>query len=291
MWFLAFHKALLDSAAMLPFLAGIYMLVEWVEYRLGEGLQDRIREAKGAGPLLGAIFGCVPQCGFSVMSSALYAKGFITRGTLLAVFLSTSDEALPVILSQPGKLHLVLPILSTKVVVALVAGLLVDLVWGRRLRATAPEADQAQEVDHSACCGHNVPCERDLEQLLLHPLWHTAKVFIFIFLANFALNAVIGYVGEANLSRVLLQHTPWQPIIATFIGLVPNCAASVAIAEVFLKGGLSFGATIAGLCASAGLGILVLFRENPSRKDTFLVLGLLVGVSIAVGLVIQGIYG
>jgi hypothetical protein len=284
----AFSKALTDSLAMLPFLAGIYMLVEWIEYRLGEGLAIRIRQAGAAGPFLGAVFGCIPQCGFSVMSGALYARGLVSRGTLLAVFLSTSDEALPVILSQPGATHLVLPLLGTKVVIALVGGFLVDLLMRPRL-ATAPEP--TNHVEHDACCGHHVPRERDLEKLLLHPLRHTATVFVFVFAVSLVLNLILWRFGEANLRLLLLQHTSWQPLLAGLVGLVPSCAASVAITQVFLKGGLSYGAAISGLCASAGLGLLVLFRENPNRRDTLVVLGLLIVISVAAGTAIQWWWG
>jgi len=283
-----FMDALVDSAKMIPFLLVIYFLVEWFERKFGNTIEHRLKKTAKAGPVLGALFGCVPQCGFSVVAASLYSRRIITTGTLLAVILSTSDEAIPVLLSQPDQSGVVLKLLAIKLMIGIAAGVLIDLLIRRRI-ASAPAPEVApHEV---GCCHHHVSGKSSPWQMLIHPLVHTAKIFIFIFLVTLGLNGLIAWVGEENLGNVLLRHSLLQPFLAALVGLIPNCAASVAIAEAFLKGGLSFGSTISGLCCSGGLGLLVLARENRDLRDTLRIIALLVVISTAAGLAIQLLYG
>ena len=283
-----FTDALIDSAKMIPFLLVIYFVVEWFERKFGGTLEHRLGKTAKAGPVLGALFGCIPQCGFSVVAASLYSRRLITTGTLLAVILSTSDEAIPVILAQPGQAKTVVLLLSVKLIIALIAGTLADLLVRRR----SPETSAIETgTHHQGCCHHHVSKKDGYQQLLLHPLIHTAKIFVFIFLATLGLNSLIAWVGEENLGNILLRNSMLQPFLAALIGLIPNCAASVVIAEMFLKGGLSFGAAAAGLCCSGGLGLLVLLRENRDLKDTLRVIALLVLISTVAGLAIQLLYG
>lgn len=282
--------ALLDSATMIPFLLVIYLLVELFERKFGPAVEHRLRKSAQTGPLLGALFGCVPQCGFSVVAASLYTRRIITAGTLMAVFLSTSDEAVPVLLSAPDQAKTVALLIGAKLVIAFTAGTLMDLLIRRR-EPPAANTEPVPEICHHGCCRHDVPETNGYHQWLVHPLVHTARIFIFIFLVTLGLNGLIAWVGEENLGRVLLRESPFQPLLAALVGLIPNCAASVAIAEAFLKGGLSFGSTIAGLCSSGGLGLLVLLRENHDTKDTLKLIGLLVLISTAVGLAIQQFFG
>lgn len=300
-----FLDALGDSVRMIPWLLVIYGAIEFIEYRWGSSVRSRLRRAGKAGPALGALFGAVPQCGFSVVSSSLYTQRLITLGTLLAVYLSTSDEAAPVILSHPDQAGLVLPLLATKVAVGLVAGYAVDLVQGSGTRGTAKAESSAASEGPGApsepgtesrcqegCCHHTVaPGRPRLGELVLHPLEHTAKIVLFVFLVTLGINYAVFRFGEENLGRLFLARSPWQPLLAGLVGLIPNCAASVAIAEGYLKGALSFGSTVAGLSSSAGLGVLVLLRENADLRDTARVLGLLWGISVAVGLIIHAAVG
>ena len=288
----AFVHALTDTAGMIPFLLVIYALVEWLETRVGDSVQATILRAGKAGPAAGAVLGCIPQCGFSVMAGSLYARRLITTGSLLAVYLSTSDEAVPVILAQPGKTGLVVPLLVTKVLVALVAGYGVDLALRSSLRPAAEAVPDGRAEEHQVgCCDHHVSGDVPLRERLLHPLIHTAKVLVFVFVVTLCINTIIWRVGQANLGPLLLQHSVLQPIVTGVVGLIPNCAASVAITQVFLSGGISFGSALSGLCSASGLGLLVLVRENRSHKDTARVLALLLGISIAVGIIAQSVYG
>jgi Protein of unknown function (DUF2899). len=293
--------ALIDTAKMIPFLFIIYIGIEYMEFKLGDNLIKKVKKAGRIAPAAGALFGLVPQCGFSVMATALYAKRVVTIGTLLAVYLSTSDEALPIILSQPGKVKLLVPLLLSKLLIALIAGYTIDYIVFRRKNNTAETEICASvevagntskdSIDEKGCCGHSCPTPKiDLKELLLHPLKHTLKVFIFLFLASLLINFVILEVGEDNLGSVLLSGSIFQPVITALFGLIPNCASSIAITEIFLKGGLSFGSTIAGLCSGAGLGLLVLFKENKSLKDSLWVVSLLAAISAGTGILIQFIF-
>ena len=287
--------ALIDTLRMIPFLLVIYALVGWIEHRYGESIQLKLRDAAKAGPLVGSLFGCVPQCGFSVLASAMYCRRFLTIGTLLAVYLSTSDEAIPVILSQPNKIGTVVPLVLTKVIIALVGGYGADMFLRTRVTPHThvhnDDHDCEDLLHQTGCCEHNIPDGKRKWQLIVHPLIHTAKVSIFVFAVTFAINYGIWRLGEANLSRLLLQHSPLQPVLTAFVGLIPNCAASVAITQAFLKDQIGFGSAISGLCASGGLGILVLLKENHNLRDTARVLGLLLGISIAAGMIVQYVGG
>ena len=286
-----FLNALVDSAGMIPFLLVIYFVVEWFERRFGGTIEHRLKKSAKAGPALGALFGCVPQCGFSVVAASFYSRRLITTGTLLAVILSTSDEAIPVMLAQPGRCGMVVTLLITKLIIGLIAGYLIDFLMRRRKPAEAAHDDHADEHHELGCCNHQLSGKTSRWQLLKHPLIHTAKIFLFIFAVTLGINGLIAAVGQENIGRVLLRHSLLQPFLAALIGLIPNCAASVAIAEMFLKGGLSYGSAVAGLCCSGGLGLLVLLRENRDFKDTLRIVALLFFISTAAGLAIQLLYG
>ncbi len=286
-----FLDALIDSAGMIPFLLVIYFVVEWFERRFGGTIEHRLKKTAQAGPALGALFGCVPQCGFSVVAASFYSRRMITTGTLLAVILSTSDEAVPVMLAQPGRSGIVVTLLITKLIIGITAGYLVDLLSRRRKSVETGRDDHDEETHELGCCKHHLSGSASRRQLLAHPLIHTAKIFFFIFAVTLGINGLIALVGEKNLGNILLRHSLFQPFLASLVGLIPNCAASVAIAELFLKGGLSYGSTVAGLCCSGGLGLLVLLRENRNLKDTFRIVVLLVLISTGAGLAIQFLYG
>lgn len=286
-----FLDALIDSAGMIPFLLFIYFIVEWFERKFSGTLEHRLGKTAKDGPVLGALFGCIPQCGFSVVAASFYSRRLITTGTLLAVILSTSDEAIPVILAQPGQSGLVIKLLITKLIIGITAGYLIDFLFRRRTPAETDHDDHAGEHHELGCCKHQLSGKTSRWQLLVHPLIHTAKIFIFIFVVTLGINGLIALVGQENLGRVLLRHSLLQPFLAALVGLIPNCAASVAIAEMFLKGGLSYGSAVSGLCCSGGLGLLVLLRENRDFKDTLRVAALLVLISTVAGLAIQLLYG
>jgi len=294
--------ALLDSLRMIPFLFVIYVIIELVEYKFGNKIRQGIEKSGKFGPAAGALVGSFPQCGFSVISTALYTQRLLTIGTLLAVYLATSDEAIPIILAQPDKAYIILPLILTKIFIALIAGYTIDLLWHKNNKKTLEHAvaysqgkddvDHHHEsiIDEPACCGHflNSSAKKfSTKEIIIHPLIHTIKIFSFVFTISFLLNLLIFQIGEDTINSLLAAHIFWQPFLAALVGLIPNCASSVAITELFLNGSITYGAAIAGLCASGGLGILVLFKEEKNRRHVFTILSLLFGISVLAGLFIQ----
>lgn len=279
-----------DTLAMMPWLLGIYIALEVLENRAESFIGEAISHKMKAAPLLGALLGCMPQCGFSVIAATLYTRRCISLGTLLAVFVSTSDEAIPVILAQHDKASLVLWLLLTKVIIATVAGYMIDLVFKRDAskESHSPHAPVIPKGGHRSCdChGHGDNISK-WKTFFFFPLKHTLKVLFFIFAVSLVIGLGVAKFGEKGLDQLFLAGTFFQPLIATLVGLIPNCAASVAITEVYLKGAITFGSAIAGLSASGGLGLLVLVKENPDRKETALIIGLLVLVSLTAGILLN----
>ncbi len=287
-------EAVHDSLRMLPWLLAIYIGIELLEHRWGQAMRRRIQRAGWAGPLLGALFGCIPQCGFSVLTTVMYTQRLISPGTLLAVYLSTSDEAVPILLAHPERVSLVLPLLLTKVLVAVSVGYAVDLASrffiSRQAGNEVCAAGGLTHPGHTGCAACS-PTTLDWRHYLLSPLRHTFQVFAFVLAVTLGLNWTIERIGAQSIAAFFLTRSAWQPVLTALIGLIPNCAASVVITELYLQGSLTYGATIAGLSAGAGLGLLVLVRENPSRPETIGLVGLLYGSSVAAGSLIQAMLG
>lgn len=276
-----------DSIKILPLLFLVYVVIEFIELKYSHNIKEKIEDAGNTGPLMGAVAGAIPQCGLSVIASSLYVRRFISMGTLLAVYLSTSDEAIPMLLSEPQKAAMVLPVIAIKIIIAIIAGYFIDLVLHKRI-SHHPHHDQSCEVTEHGCCGHDYQEKKiTLKKILLHPLIHTLKIFIYIFLVSLILAFGFAYIGSDNIKNFFLSHQILQPIFTAFVGLIPNCAASVAITQFYIEGVISFGAMISGLCASAGLGVLVLFKENKNRQEVYKIFALLLIISIVAGLLIQ----
>jgi hypothetical protein len=294
--------ALIDTSKMVPLLLIIYIGIELIEYKFGNKIREKVQKIGKTGPIIGAFVGILPQCGFSVTATALYTQRLITIGTLLAVYITTSDEAIPIILAQPDKAKILLPLLLIKVFVALIFGYAIDFIFRRKNKEILLHIkDFDNGVDNKlhnhnsvkeikACCGHNsnsVTKKFSFKKILFHPVKHTAKIFIFIFGTSLLINVIIFQLGEKAFSQIFLNSSFFQPFLVSLVGLVPNCAASVFITELYLSGAITFGSVVAGLCASGGLGILVLFKEEKNKKDVFMILALLLGISVTVGTILQ----
>ena len=271
---------LLDGVKLLPFLFGAYLLIEWIEHHGSERFAAMLQKAGRFGPVAGAVLGCVPQCGSSVMASNFYAGRVITTGTLIAVFLSTSDEALPVLLAHPEHAGTVLMLLGVKVAIAIVVGLLVDLLRRRKTAGT-------EELHHQEMCAH---CHCDDHGIFRSAVLHTLQVFGFILLVSLALNTAMELIGQDRLAVLLMADSFWQPIIAAVIGFIPNCAASVLLTELYVQGALSFGAAVAGLCTSAGVGLAVLWRMNRNWRDNLLLMGILFITGVVAGILVNWMF-
>ena len=275
----------LDGLKMLPFLFGAYLLLEWIEHRSGSKLRHRLSHSGRYSVPLGAAIGLIPQCGFSVAASNLFAGRLITTGTLLAVFLATSDEAIPVMLASPNGAGKILPLLGLKLLFAVIGGYLADCLFFRQTHEKQCETthchhdDEREEATHELCahCG----CQGGI---LKSALRHTAETFLFLLIVLLLINTVTTLLGEERLASILLAGTFWSPIVTALIGLIPNCAPSVLISELYLKGTLTIGATVAGLSAGAGLGLAMLFKINPNQKQNFRILAFLYVFSVAAGI-------
>jgi len=278
--------AVLDTLYLVPFLFVTYLVMEWLEHRTGDSAQRAIQRAGVAGPAIGALLGVVPQCGFSAAASTLYAGRVITLGTLFAVFLSTSDEMLPIFIAEQVPADVLFKVLGMKVVIGMVAGFAVDGI----MRATN-RAHKHQHI-HELCEHDHCHCEdgeghEHGHSILSSAVKHTLQVTLFVFLVSVALDAVLAVVGEEALGAFLSANKAFAIIGSGIIGLIPNCAASVAIAQLYIDGVLGTGAMMAGLLSAAGVGMLVLLRTNRRAAENAAIVGVLLAISVVAGLIID----
>ena len=277
-----------DSFAVLPFLFVIFLLVEFFEFYFSGKVNRFMKSARKSGPVIGSLASIIPQCGFSVIASTLYVRRFITRGTLVAIYLATSDEALPVLLSNTKAYHYVLPVILIKLLVAIPAGYLVDFLFknaDRRECSGCSEGSDVQPVERG-CCKHEI-LSNFRKDLIIHPIKHTIHTFAFILLITLVLNYFINVDVISNFyASNMTSYKIIQPAVTALIGLIPNCAVSIAITLMLIKGTISFGAAMAGLMSNAGLGLLVLMRIN-NIKDTLKIVSVLLAISIFFGIILQ----
>ena len=267
----------LDCLKMLPFLFIAFLLIETLEHCSGNLTGRALRKLGKAGPVVGALAGCVPQCGFSVMAANLYAGGVISLGTLMAVFMATSDEAILIIMGNPGKLKEVGMLLAVKVLAAVTAGYCADMFFANRIEAVK---ECGKICVHCGCHGEKAG--------IVLPAWrHTVKIFLYLLVFTGVLNLCIHMLGMERLSTLLLGDTLLQPVIAALIGFIPNCAASVILIQLYLNGAISFGAVISGLCAGTGVGFAVLCKVNSHKKENAKIAGLLFIFAVMVGIVLE----
>ncbi|MEI3231201.1 MAG: putative manganese transporter [Gordonibacter pamelaeae] len=264
-----------DTLYLIPFLFVTYLVMEWLEHKTGGKAQAAVQRAGAAGPIVGAVVGVVPQCGFSAVAATLWAGRVITLGTLFAVFLSTSDEMLPIFIAEQVPLIVILKILGAKIVVGMVMGFIVDA--GMRL---ARRIDAPLHI-HDLCERDHCHCHDGEGGILKSALKHTLQVTVFIFVITIVLNGVLEVVGEDALGEFLSANPVLSVFGSALVGLVPNCAASVVIAQLYVSGVLGSGAMLAGLLVSAGVGLLVLVRTNRHWKQN---------VAIIVGLYAMGVF-
>ena len=273
-----FLDALIDSAKLIPFLYVIYLLMELLEKKAGNTFPRFLGKSKQSGPLAGGLIGVVPQCGLAAASASLYSGKVITLGTLIAVFLSSSDEMLPILISSAYPFVSILKILLVKVSIAVVSGYLVDLLFKK---GTQTDLNEKEEVERS------FEEYEHRSNIFICALRHTLEIFIFIFIFSLILNIIIGSVGEDNLSRVLNSIPVVGELVAALVGLIPNCASSVIITQLYLDGIITAGPMFAGLLVNAGVGTLVLFRTNRNTKNSLAIIGLMYAISVIWGSLIE----
>ena len=271
--------SVIDSIKLLPFLFLTYLFMEWLEHKTGSAARNTIRIAGKLGPVWGGLLGVIPQCGFSAAASSLFTGCVITVGTLIAVYLSTSDEMFPIMISNAVPAATIIKILACKAAIGIISGFVVEYVYTHVLKK------QEKEMDiHEICEEERCNCEHGL---LSSALTHTLHVFVYIFLISLALNIIIGLVGEEILAGLFTGAPIVGELIAALVGLIPNCASSVVITQLYLEHIIGTGAMMAGLLVNAGVGILILFRLNHDRKQNFRIIGLLYGLGVFWGIIIE----
>lgn len=271
---------LIDALKLLPFLFVTYLIMEYVEHKAGSSFEKALHKGGAVGPLFGGVLGVVPQCGFSAAASNLYAGRIISLGTLFAVYLSTSDEMLPIMISEQADVSFMIKILGLKALVGIVTGFAVDLI----LRLTG-RLNREWDIE-SLCEREHCSCE-DEEGVLKPALVHTLHVFLFVILITFVLNVIVHFAGFETISNSLIGRPVIGELIAALIGLIPNCGASVALTKLYLDGVISLGAMTAGLLTGAGVGLLVLFRVNDHLKENLMIAGALYILGAFFGIIIE----
>lgn len=280
-------EPIIESLNLVPFLFVIFILIEVLERYFTKKKHLFVFFMKKIGPLFGSLLASIPQCGFSVIASTLYTRRILSRGTLLAVYFATSDEAIPVLMSNPSKVYLVVPIIVLKIIIAIIVGYLVDILIGYKAKEPVIE-EKPFEVKDDGCCHHHLVEAAKSKEFWLHPIKHTVNIFVFILLISLVLSLLLHQAGtEENLAKCCLINSPIQPLMASLIGLIPNCAISVMLTILYMKHTISFGSLIAGLCSAGGLGVLVLLKRNNDKKDTAIIIGLMVVLSTVIGLLLQ----
>ena len=269
--------AFIDVVKLIPFLFATYLAMEYLEHKTSVKVLVAVQKAGNVGPLIGGVLGAVPQCGFSAAASTLYAGRVISLGTLIAIYLSTSDEMLPILISEKAPVKTILLILAAKILTGVIWGFLIDLVFFRNENAH-------EHINiHGMCEEEHCNCDKGI---LGSAVKHTLQIAGFILVITLALNFFINYVGTDALSGMILNHKLLGPVIAGVIGLIPNCAASVVITELYLEGALGVGSLMAGLLTGAGVGWLVLARATNSVKKTFKVVTVLYVTGVISGILI-----
>ena len=269
----------LDTIKLLPFLFITYLIMEYIEHRTSDKVKKSIEKSGKFGPLLGGILGIFPQCGFSAAATNLYAARVITLGTLMAVYLTTSDEMLPILLTEAVSLSTILTILGIKLVIGIVAGFAIDIISRIIKKGSTEEQEIEKFCEHEHC-----HCE---DGIVLSAAKHTLNIIIFIFIITLVINGIITLIGEEVIAHFISQNIILGPVIAGLIGLIPNCASSVILTELFVENVISMPVLISGVAVNAGVGLLVLFKTNKNVKENFKIIGLLYAIGVFSGIILE----
>lgn len=271
--------AVVDSVKLLPFLFIAYLIMEYIEHKTKEHAKETIRKSGNLGPLIGGIVGVFPQCGFSASATNLYAGRVISLGTLIAVYLSTSDEMLPILISESVSIGIIAKILAIKMIIGICAGFIIDFII--RLTNKEKKTEHIKEFcEHQSCNCNN-------DGILKSSLKHTLNIFVYIFVITLLINCLMFFIGEDRVGEFIGNYKFLGPVVASLVGLIPNCAASVIITNLYLGGIINAASLIAGLLTGAGVGLIVLFKVNDNLKENFTILALIYGIGVISGIVLE----
>lgn len=273
-----------DSLRILPFLFLTYLVMEYIGHKANTKMQRAVQKAGKLGPVLGGLLGAFPQCGFSSAAATLYGGRILSIGTLLAIFWSTSDEMLPIMISEKIPLFLVVKIIGLKIVIAIIFGFIVDFIFGRN--SVKAKMGRRQKITTTNTLCENGLCKCN-QVILKATVKHTMTTIGFIFLVSLILNIVVALVGEEAIAGIVSNRPILGPILSGVVGLIPNCAASVVITQLYLEKVMSFGTMMAGLLVGAGVGLIILAKENKDVKDNLKIVGILYGVGVLCGIVLD----
>lgn len=266
--------ALIDCIKIFPFLFLAFLLIEYVEHKLDN--KKLVSTSGVKGPLVGSLLGLLPQCGFGTLATNLYITRIISLGTLIAIYLATSDEMLPILISQKVSAKLIISILVIKFLTGLIIGFIIDFILRKRKKN--------DKVNYHICEEEHCHCN---EGILKSSLIHSIKIFFFLLIITFILNIIMHYVGIDFLSKILLKDSIFSPFISSLIGLIPNCAASIVITELYLSSAINFGTMIGGLLTGSGVSLIILFKSNKNIKENLLILGILYFIGAIMGIAIN----
>ena len=268
---------LIDSLKLLPFLFIAFLIIELIEHKLNKQTKKLVSKSGKVGPLIGSLLGLFPQCGFSVMATNLYVTRIITLGTLISIYLATSDEMLPIMLSQKIAFIEIMKLLGIKFICGIIWGFIIDLLLNKK--------SKKENINYEICNEDHCNCHE--EGVIKSTLIHTFKTLLFIMLVSFLLNMLLHFIGEDSLSKLFLKNSIFGPFISSLIGLIPNCGSSIVITELYLNGAISLGSAMAGLLTGSGVALLVLFKENKDIKENITILSLLYGLGVISGIIIE----
>ena len=268
---------LVDSLKLLPFLFIAFLIIELIEHKLNKQTKKLVSKSGKVGPLIGSLLGLFPQCGFSVMATNLYVTRIITLGTLISIYLATSDEMLPIMLSQKIAFIEIIKLLGIKFICGIIWGFIIDLLLNKK--------SKKENINYEICNEDHCNCHE--EGVIKSTLIHTFKTLLFIMLVSFLLNMLLHFIGEDSLSKLFLKNSIFGPFISSLIGLIPNCGSSIVITELYLNGAISLGSAMAGLLTGSGVALLVLFKENKDIKENITILSLLYGLGVISGIIIE----
>lgn len=267
---------IVDSLKLIPFLLVAFLIIELLEHKLNNKTKNILTKSKKIGPIIGSLLGVIPQCGFSVMATNLYITRIITLGTLISIYLSTSDEMLIIMISEKVEISLILKILLIKIFFGIVYGLIIDKIINKKKKD--------KKTNYELCDKEHCDCNHSI---LLSAIKHTLHITLFIFIITLIINTIFTLLGDNYLSKILLNNSILSPFITSLIGLIPNCAASVILTELYLNSTISLGALIGGLLTSSGSSLLVLIKNNKNQKENLSIILLLYTLGVLSGIIIE----
>lgn len=270
---------LIDALKIIPFLYIAFLIIELIEHKLTNKTKKAISKSGKVGPLVGSLLGIIPQCGFSVLATNLYITRIISLGTLISIYLSTSDEMLPILLTENASISIILEILLIKFIIGMTCGFIIDFILRKKTK-------NKKEKENYAIC-HDEHCHCEDENLFLAALTHTLKTIAFIIVISFLLNVIMEYLGNEYIEKIFMKDNFFSPFISSLVGLIPNCGASIMLTTLYVKNVISLSSVIAGLLTGSGVALLVLFRSNKNLKENLTILALIYFIGAFSGVIIN----